>query len=197
VADTTPGNEPSTTISANPQTGGPSETTTPPQTTIPAEAVGNVEIPQHELDDLRDRLSRAEEHRLRASADLDNLQKRFQNELTRAQTAERRRALSLWVATLDDLERALAHAGAERSPIIEGVEAIVSHATATIASLGYPRFGEKGDTFDPELHDVITTVPAEPAHLLPNTVVAVLKPGYGTAEDLLRPASVVVAKEPD
>lgn len=160
-----------------------------------------VVIDASELDELRCSLAETDDRWRRAAADLANLQKRFQREIARGQAAERARVLTLWLGTIDDLDRALGHAAAGGAAVggaefVDGVEAIVKHANATIAALGYPRFGAVGDVFDPAIHEVVSTVPASD-HLAPNAVVSVVKPGYGSAEDLLRPASVVVAKAPD
>ena len=154
-----------------------------------------------EVEDLRRRLSGCEDRATRAAADLDNLQKRFARELARGQAAERRRILGAWIATVDDLERAVAHSdsgdtGAGDGAAIDGVRAIAANAVTAIATIGYPRLGAPGDVFDPEIHEVVSTVPAG-SEAPANHVVAVIKAGYGTADDLLRPASVVVARDAD
>ncbi len=46
-----------------------------------------------------------------------------------------------------------------------------------------------GDKFDPHHHQAIATVPAQQE---PNTVVAMLQPGYLIADRVLRPALVTV-----
>lgn len=165
----------------------------PPEATSTRSADEDVDI---DVEELQQQLAKSEDAALRCAADLDNLQKRFQRELARGQEAERRRVLTSWTESLDDLERALAHAGDEPNPIADGVRSIVANAVAGIAAFGYPRFGSPGDQFDPELHQVITTVPAGPG-VPANAVVAVITPGYGTLERLLRPASVVVGKGAD
>jgi molecular chaperone GrpE len=148
-----------------------------------------------DLEELRARLEHVEDQWRRATADLENLQSRFQRELFRGQAAERRRVLGPWLKTLDDLERVVRHAQPGESAVIEGLSAVVGGALADIAALGYLPFGEAGEPFDPQLHEAISTTPAD--ELPPNTIVEVIKPGYGTAIDLIRPASVVVSKAPD
>ncbi len=155
--------------------------------------------PEEEIESLRRQLAASQDATLRIAADLDNLQKRFQRELAHGQEAERRRVLLSWVESLDDLERALAHAdqvddGA--TAIRDGVRTIVAKAVAGIAAFGYQRFGSVGDVFDPELHQVVSTIPAGDG-VPANVVVAVVTPGYGSADALLRPASVVVGKDAD
>ncbi len=154
-----------------------------------------------DVDDLITQTARAdlaEAQWRRAAADLDNLQKRFAREVARERTVERIRVTKQWVAMLDDLDRSLSYGGEPDSTAasVDGLRAIVTNAVASIAALGYPRFGDVGDRFDAGLHEVISTVPASDAHPA-GTIAAVVKPGYGTREDLLRPASVVVAREAD
>ncbi|GHJ42573.1 nucleotide exchange factor GrpE [Streptomyces sp. TS71-3] len=131
----------------------------------------------------------------RALADLDNLRKRHAKELQHARADERARTAAALLPVIDNLELALEHAGSEPSAVLKGVEAVRDQAVETFGGLGYPRFEETGVPFDPARHEVVGTVDtADGAETEPNTVVQVVRPGYGAGEDLLRPASVVVSK---
>src|SRR5438105_5050854 len=55
---------------------------------------------------------RGDEALHRALADLDNLRKRYNRELTRERDAERRRVAAAWLPVVDNLDRALEHASA-------------------------------------------------------------------------------------
>jgi molecular chaperone GrpE len=114
---------------------------------------------------------------LRALADLDNLRKRFQREVTREREAERSRVASEWLPVVESLP--------------EGLRVVRQHALDVLARLGYLRFGEEGDRFDPARYEAVGAVDADTE---PGTVLAVVRPGYGTPEVILRPAAVVVAK---
>ncbi len=50
----------------------------------------------------------------------------------------------------------------------------------------------KGEKFDPNRHEALSTVPVEGAE--PGTVVEVLQKGYRLDEQLVRPARVVVSE---
>jgi molecular chaperone GrpE len=141
-----------------------------------------------------DRAAELEDHLRGALADLDNLRKRFDREVTRERHAERGRAAAMWLPVVDDLERALQHAGADAASIVAGVEAVVDHAQAVLGRLGFPRFDDLGSLFDPHRDEAISAVDADAP---PGTVVATVRPGYGTDAEILRPASVVVAKRKD
>ena len=130
---------------------------------------------------------------LRAMADLDNLRKRFHREVVREREAERSRVAAEWVPVVDDLDRALDQATADSAPagFTEGLQAVRDHAVAVLARLGFPRFENPGERFDPSRHEAVGAIEADaPA----GTVVAVVRPGYGTPERVLRPAAVVVAR---
>ncbi|MFI6979084.1 nucleotide exchange factor GrpE [Embleya sp. NPDC050154] len=137
-------------------------------------------------------LREAEDGRLRALADLDNLRKRHARELERVAAAERARTAAAFLPVIDNLELALGHAAADPGAIVEGVRAVRDQAVNILERLGYPRNAENGVPFDPARHEVVGVVQDPDAD--PNTVVQVLRPGYGEAERQLRPAAVTVAK---
>jgi molecular chaperone GrpE len=130
---------------------------------------------------------------LRAMADLDNLRKRFEREVVREREAERARVAARWLPVVDDLDRALAHTTTEDlapGGLADGLRAVRDHAVAVLAELGFPRFEDVGERFDPTRHEVVSTTPADAP---PHTVVAVVRPGYGTSPAILRPATVVTS----
>ncbi|WP_371666943.1 nucleotide exchange factor GrpE [Streptomyces sp. NBC_00289] len=128
----------------------------------------------------------------RALADLDNLRKRHARELERERAAERSRTAAAFLPVLDNLELALAHAGADPGAIVQGVQAVHDQAVNVVELLGYPRHAETGVAFDPARHEVVGVVQDPDA--TPGTVVEVLRAGYGDGERQLRPAAVTVAK---
>jgi molecular chaperone GrpE len=128
---------------------------------------------------------------LRAMADLDNLRKRFQREVMREREAERSRVAAEWLPIIDDLDRALEHVdGDVEDGLAAGVRAVRDHAVDVLAGLGFPRFENVGERFDPARHEAVAAVEAD---VPPGTIVAVVRPGYGRPEVILRPAAVVVA----
>ena len=144
------------------------------------------------LADLEARLAEAQDQRLRAVADLDNLRKRCAAQVERAEADARTQVARQWLPVVDNLERALEHAEADPRTIVEGIRAVRQQALGVLASLGFPRRDDTGATFDPVRHEAIAAMydPGVP----PGTVVQVVRPGYGEPDRLLRPAQVVVAK---
>ncbi|MEU6118822.1 nucleotide exchange factor GrpE [Streptomyces sp. NPDC047117] len=143
-------------------------------------------------DDYEAALREAEDRWRRALADLDNLRKRHAKELEREAAVERARTAAAFLPVIDNLELALSHAAADPGAIVEGVQAVHDQAVNVLERLGYSRHAERGVSFDPARHEVVGVVQDPDAE--PNTVVQVLRPGYGEAERQLRPAAVTVAK---
>jgi molecular chaperone GrpE len=159
-------------------------------------AVADLEARLADLDarlaGLQARLAEAEDQKLRALADLDNLRKRCAVQVERAEADGRTQVARQWLPVVDNLERALEHAAADPRTIVEGIQAVRQQALGVLASLGFPRRDDAGAAFDPARHEAIATTydPRVP----PGTVVQVVRPGYGEPDRQLRPAQVVVAK---
>ena len=137
-------------------------------------------------------VAKIEDRWRRAVADLDNLRKRYARELDRERSAERSRVAAAWLPVVDNLERAIAHAGDQSDAVVDGVRSILGEALQVLDHLGYPRDEESGVPFDPQRHEVVGVV--EHADHEPGTVLQVLRPGYGQGSSQLRPAAVVVSR---
>ena len=148
-----------------------------------------------EVAELRERAAQCEDQWRRAAADLDNLRKRMSRQAEEQRADERARVAAEWLPVLDNLERALEHAGADPASILAGVQAVRDQALGVLARLGFARHSEVGGAFDPARHEAVATVRDPEA--APGTVVRVVRPGYGEEERQLRPAAVVVATRAD
>ena len=159
----------------------------------PGQDDGGQAEPGLSRDALQARIAELEDQRLRALADVDNVRKRCARDIERARAEERARVAADWLPVLDNLDLALAHAGADPAAIIDGVRAVRDQAAGVLQRQGFPRRDDLGRVFDPSLHEAIgsragTDAPA-------GTVVEVLRPAYGEGDHQLRPALVVVAKD--
>ena len=137
-------------------------------------------------------LAKVEDRWRRAVADLDNVRKRYARELDRERTTERSRVAGAWLPVVDNLERAISHAGDQSDAVLEGVRSILDQARQVLEQLGYPRDAQAGVPFDPQRHEVVGVV--DHPDSAPGTVVEVLRPGYGQGSSQLRPAAVVVSR---
>jgi molecular chaperone GrpE len=157
---------------------------------------GNRAEPESDaLEKAKTRIAQLEDNWRRAAAELDNFRKRCAKDLVQAREQERARTASGWLPVVDNLERALEHASSDPDQIIEGVRAVYQQALSVLADLGFPRRDDTGKAFDPALHEAIGTIANK--ELVPGTVAHVVRAGYGSDDEILRPAAVVVATRSD
>jgi molecular chaperone GrpE len=130
---------------------------------------------------------------LRAAADMENLRKRQKRELEDAKFDTKNKILKEMLPVVDNLERAIEHAGGagEKNPIVEGVQLVLRQFTTAFERLEVTPIDAQGQPFDPNLHEAISQ---QDSDLAPGTVVQVLQRGYKAGDRLLRPSLVVVAK---
>ena len=124
----------------------------------------------------------------RLTAEYANYRKR-----TEANAAiEKQRAIASAVtpmlSVLDDLDRAEQH-----GDLVEGsaFATIAQKLRGTLERFGVVSFGEKGELFDPQVHEAIAQVPVPGTEQ--HTVLDVIERGYRLGDVELRPAKVAVA----
>ncbi|HEX9967554.1 MAG TPA: nucleotide exchange factor GrpE [Solirubrobacterales bacterium] len=137
----------------------------------------------------------------RTKADFENFRKRM---LAENQAAIQRGKSELardLVPVLDSLERALRLAGIE---VVESADNEAAGATEqglllifrnlhqVLKQTGIEVVDPKGERFDPNLHEALSTVAADGTES--GTVVETMQKGYRLGEQLIRPARVVVAE---
>jgi len=168
---------------------------------IPVEVVPPQDGPAPE-DSLEARIATLEKEKrenwdryLRTAADLENFRKRQKRELDDARFEAKSKVLKEMLPVVDNLERAIEHAlqQAGASPIVEGVQLVLRQFLSAFERLDVTPIEAAGQPFDPNLHEAISQAESDQP---PGTVVQVLQRGYRSAERLLRPALVVVAKAP-
>lgn len=153
------------------------------------ELMEELEKVKQENKELSDRL-------LRTLAEFDNYRKRVTREKEElAAYGTERLALAL-LPVLDNFERACAQANTaqEVQQVVSGIEMILKQLRDTLAKFNIKPFDSTGEMFDPEKHEAVAQQEHEtyPA----NTVTAEVQKGYYLGDKLLRPARVIVAKEP-
>lgn len=133
---------------------------------------------------------------MRATADLENTRRRARKDVEEARLDGQKRALGEILPVIDNLERALEHAGAAASEdaqgIAEGVNLVMRQFSQALDRLGVSPIEAEGNPFDPTYHEAMSQV--ETDEVSPGTVAQVLQRGYVLGERLLRPSLVVVAK---
>jgi molecular chaperone GrpE len=147
-----------------------------------------------EVERLRQRLDEESQRHLRLRADFENLRRRVAHERDAARQDGRRAALLPILSVLDTLERALA-AGSSDPDFYEGVAATHRLFVRALREAGADAVESVGRAFDPEVHEAVATVPSSGVE--PGTVASEVRRGWRLDNELLRPAQVVVATDPE
>ena len=134
---------------------------------------------------------------LRERADMENARKRHQRDREDAIRFANDRLLKEMIPVLDNLERAIEHAGQgldDNQGLLEGVNMTINQFRKVLEDFGVKAINAIGTGFDPNLHQAMGHV--ESAEQPPNTVVTEFQKGYLLHDRLLRPSLVMVAKPP-
>ena len=140
--------------------------------------------------------SRALESRdlyMRALAELENVRKRASRDVEQAHKFALERVAIDLIAVKDSLELGLANAS-PADKLREGTEATLKLLSKALEKAGLSEIVPQGEQFNPELHEAMLAQPS-PQHV-PNSILQVVQKGYQLNGRLLRPARVIVAKEP-
>jgi molecular chaperone GrpE len=135
----------------------------------------------------------------RTKADFENYRKRVAGEATSAQHRGKAELAAELVPVLDNLERALLSAGIDPvgelpvdGALEQGIVLTYRDLRETLERAGVEAYDPSGEKFDPELHEAISTRPADDAE--PGTVVDVAQKGYRIDGQVIRAARVVVGE---
>lgn len=145
---------------------------------------------EQKLQELENNLKDANDKFLRTLAEYDNYRKRSVREKEQAYADSKASVLSEILPVLDNFERAAGNRDASLEDYQKGIDMIFKQFQDILTKLGVESFGEKGDTFDPNLHSAVmhTEEEGEPE----NTVAEVFSKGYKLGDKILRPAVVKV-----
>ena len=157
----------------------------------PPEALSETEVLRGELGQAQLEAADFKNRFLRARADLENYRRRAAQDNLRARESGLDSAILPLLAVYDDLGRALTVSSDDPAQLIPGIQAVRESLKRNLGSLGLKEVGAKGDAFDPDLHEALTTVPAG-GESAPDTIAEVVQTGFVKAERLVRPARVVV-----
>ncbi|PKM22462.1 MAG: nucleotide exchange factor GrpE [Gammaproteobacteria bacterium HGW-Gammaproteobacteria-14] len=134
---------------------------------------------------------------MRAQAEIQNMRRRMEREVGNAHKFALEKFSADLLCVADNLERGLAALPTEDEHLRsarEGVELTLKALLDAFARHGIESVDPAGASFDPQLHEAMAMVPMPGAEA--NSVIEVLEKGYSLNGRLIRPARVVVAKNP-
>lgn len=139
---------------------------------------------EKELADVKDQL-------LRVTAEYSNFRKRSEKEKNESFAFATVKAVSEILATVDNLERAIASEQEDYDGLKKGVQMTYDGLMSSLEKLGVTAFGEAGDEFDPNFHHAVMHI--EDENEKANVVVEVFQKGYKYNDKVVRPAMVKTA----
>lgn len=143
-----------------------------------------------ELKELQKKLEETNDKLLRTLAEYDNFRKRSQKEKEAMFGDIKADTISRFLPVIDNFERAALSTG-DFEAYKKGIEMTVSQLLDVLKNLGVSPFGEKGEVFDPNLHNGV--MHEENEELGENTVSDVFLKGYKMGDKIIRHATVKVA----
>jgi len=123
----------------------------------------------------------------RLQAEYANYRKRVDRDRAAVQEQAIVKTLTGLIPVLDAINQAREH-----GELSGGFEKVADSLLAALGRLGLATYGEKGDPFDPKIHEALTH--SYSSDVTEDTCVEILQPGYKVGERILRPARVAVAE---
>ncbi len=130
---------------------------------------------------------------LRALAEMENVRRRTQDEVSRAHKYAVESFAESLVPVFDSLEKALQDESASPAALREGVQITLRQLRAAFERARLSEINPLGEKFDPHRHQAISAVPGD-GSVPANHVAAVLQKGWMIADRVLRPALVTVVQ---
>lgn len=133
------------------------------------------------------------EKSVRAVAELDNVRRRMEREVSNAHKYGVEKLISAMLPIGDSLEHALQLADKNQDTAMhEGIALTIKLFVDVLQKFDVEQLDPTGLVFDPQQHEAMSAqeVPGTPA----NTVIMVLQKGYKLSDRIIRPARVIVAK---
>ncbi|TLF45675.1 nucleotide exchange factor GrpE [Maribacter aurantiacus] len=158
-----------------------------------AEETSEEEVEMTEEERLKEELGKEKDKFLRLFAEFENYKRRTSKErMELFKTAGQEVIVSL-LPVMDDFDRALKELSkSEDTEMFKGVELIKVKFRETLKSKGLQEVEVAvGDTFDAEIHEAITQIPA-PEETMKGKIIDVIEKGFKLGDRIIRHPKVVV-----
>ena len=147
-----------------------------------------VEVP--EVNPFEEKYNAERDAHLRLAAEYDNFRKRTVKEKEASYGNGKSDAVAKMLPVYDNLERALNQETTDAA-YKKGVELTMNELVKIFTSLGVEIFGQKGDAFDPNLHNAVMHIDDDTME--ENTISQVFQKGFKIGDKVVRFAMVQVA----
>jgi molecular chaperone GrpE len=131
---------------------------------------------------------------MRALAEIENVRKRSSRDIEAAHKYAVERFAGDLIDVKDSLELGLASSAGSSDALRAGTEATLKLLSRAFEKAGVREVNPLGEPFNPDQHEAMAAQPS--ADQPPNSVLQVVQKGYLLNGRLLRPARVIVSREP-
>ncbi len=149
-----------------------------------------------EVEKLKNEISMLNDKNLRLMAEMQNLQRRYSEELLNMKKRDGQNFIKDFLPIIDNFERAIKmddnNLDDEVSKFLEGFKMIYANMLSNLSSKGVKEIDALGKDFDPNIMEAVLTEKVDGINS--NEVIEVLQKGYLYNDILLRPAMVKVAE---
>jgi len=154
-------------------------------------AVSEETVSKEEYDKLKAEFDAQKDQFLRMAAEYDNFRKRTEKEKLSTFDNALSTTVEAFLPVADNFALALASGVDSGEDFRKGIEMIEKQLDSAFEKLNVVKFGERGEDFNPLLHDAISRV--DDAELEEDKIVSVYQKGYKIGDKIIRHATVQVA----
>lgn len=142
---------------------------------------------------LKAEIGKEKDNFLRLFAEFENYKKRTSKERIELFSTANKELMTVLLPIMDDFERGLKEVEkSSEKVLVEGMQLIYNKFKNTLSQKGLKEMEVKeGDTFDAEIHEAISQVPA-PSKKLKGKIVDTVEKGYKLGETIIRYPKVVL-----
>ena len=155
------------------------------------EEVNETEAVETKEEQLQKALDEKNDQFLRLYAEYDNFRKRSQKENQDLYTSSKADVIKELLPVLDNFDRAANNTECSFEDYKKGIDLIFNQFSEILNKTGVESYGERGDAFDPNIHNAVMTV--EDEELGENQIASVFSKGYKLGDRIIREAVVTVA----
>ena len=155
------------------------------------EEVKDATVEETKEEQLQKALDEKNDQFLRLYAEYDNFRKRSQKEKQDIYSSSRADVIKDLLPIMDNFDRAANNSEGGYEDYKKGIDLIFNQFVEILTKNGVEAYGERGDEFDPNIHNAVMTV--EDADLGENQIASVFSKGYKLGDKIIREAVVTVA----
>ncbi len=155
------------------------------------EEVKEAAVEETKEEQLQKALDEKNDQFLRLYAEYDNFRKRSQKEKQDIYSSSKADVIKDLLPIMDNFDRAANNKDGSYEDYKKGIDLIFNQFAEMFAKNGVEAYGERGEEFDPNIHNAVMTV--EDAELGENQIASVFSKGYKLGDKIIREAVVTVA----